>query len=133
MGSTPTARTTPTTSEVEMPGENDHLFGEDEDEAVEDFNRLTDILFERVAEFAEDEDVGDDMIPPLLLRLALTMRMMNYASSVTKPSGGGLKLDLDRFRRDIEDLIRELKKNADRFIAETKEAIAAAEPGDEET
>jgi hypothetical protein len=116
-----------------MPGENDDLFGEDEDEAVEDFNRLTDILFERVAEFAEDEDVGDDMIPPLLLRLALTTRMMNYASSVAKPSGGGLKLDLDRFRRDIEDLIRELKKNADRFIAETKEAIAAAEHGDEET
>jgi hypothetical protein len=67
----------------------------------------------------------------LLLRLALTTRMMNYASSVAKPSGGGL--DLDRFRRDIEDLIRELKKNADRFIAETKEAIAAAEHGDEET
>ena len=133
MGSTPTARTTLTTSETEMPGENDDLFGEDEDEAVEEFDRLTDILFERVAEFAEDEDVGDDMIPPLLLRLALTTRMMNYASSVAKPSGGGLKLDLDRFRRDIEDLIRELKKNADRFIAETKEAIAAAEHGDEET
>jgi hypothetical protein len=116
-----------------MPGENDDLFGEDEDEAVEEFNRLTDILFERVAEFAEDEDVGEEALPLLLLRLALTIRMMNYAESVAKPSGGGLKLDLDRFRRDIEDLVRELKKNADRFIAETREAIAAAEPGEDET
>jgi hypothetical protein len=134
VGSTPTARTTPDKhNEVDMPGENDDLFGEDEDEAVEEFNRLTDILFERVAEFAEDEDVGEEALPLLLLRLALTIRMMNYAESVAKPSGGGLKLDLDRFRRDIEDLVRELKKNADRFIAETREAIAAAEPGEDET
>jgi hypothetical protein len=59
--------------------------------------------------------------------------MMNYAASVTKPSGGGLKLDLDRFRRDIEDLVRESKKNADRFIAETSEVIAAARLGEDET
>ena len=122
-----------TTNEVDMPGENDDLFGEDEDDAVEDFNRLTDILFERVAEFAEDEDVGDEIIPLLLLRLALTMRMMNYVESVAKPSGGGLKLDLDRFHRDIEDLVRELKKNADRFVTESRQAIAAAKLGEDES
>jgi hypothetical protein len=134
VGSTPTARTTPDKhSEVDMPDENDDLFSEDEDEEVNDFNRLTDILFERIAEFAEDEDVDDEIVPLLLLRLALTMRMMNYAASVAKPSGGGLKLDLDRFRRDTEDLIREMKKNADRFITETREAIAAAELGEDET
>jgi hypothetical protein len=122
-----------TTSEVEMSGEHDDLFDENENEAAEDFNRLTDILFERVTEFANDEEVADDIVPLLLLRLALTTRMMNYAASVAKPSGGGLKLDLDRFRRDIEDLVRESKKNADRFIAETREVIAAARLGEDET
>jgi hypothetical protein len=61
------------------------------------------------------------------------MRMMAYAATVAKPSGGGLKLDLDRFRRDIEDLIRESKKDADRFIAQAKESIAAAELGEDES
>lgn len=113
----------------------DDLFGEDEDgdEAVDDFNRLTDILFQRINEFAEEEDVADELLPLLLLRLSLTMRMVAYAATVAKPSGGGLKLDLDRFRRDIEDLIRETKKDADRFIAQARESMTANEPGEDES
>jgi len=110
-----------------MPDENDDLFGEDGDEALDDFNRLTDLLFQRVSEFAEEEDVADDILPLLLLRLSATMRVMAYAVSVAKPSGGGLKLDLDRFRRNADELIRELKKDADRFIAQAKESMAADE------
>jgi hypothetical protein len=116
-----------------MPDDKDDLFGEGEDEAVDDFNRLTDILFQYIEEFAEAEDVADEMLALLLLRLALTMRMTAYAATAAKPSGGGLKLDLDRFRRDIEDLIRETKKDADRFIAQAKETLAAAEPDEDES
>jgi hypothetical protein len=116
-----------------MPDENDDLFGEDEDEAVGDFNRLSDILFQRVLEFAEEEDVADDILPLLLLRLSVTMRMMAYAVSVAKPSGGGLKLDLDRLRRDADELIREMKKDADRFIAQARESMMADEPGEDES
>jgi hypothetical protein len=118
-----------------MSEENDDLFGEGEaaEQALEDFDRLTDILFERVTEFAVDEDVGDEMLPLLLLRLSVTIRMMNYAESVAKPSAAGLKLDLDRFRRDAEDLIRETKKDADGFIARAREAIAAAGAEDDES
>jgi hypothetical protein len=112
-------------SEVEMAENNDELF--DEDEGVEDFDRLSDLLFLRISEFAEEEDVADEVLPLLLLRLSLTMRMMNYVVSVEKPSGFGLKLDLDRYRRDSEELIREMKKDADQFIAQAKETIAAAE------
>ena len=116
-----------------MPDENDDLFSEDGDEALHDLNRLTDILFQRVSEFAEEEDVADDILPLLLLRLSATMRVMAYAVSVAKPSGGGLKLDLDRFRRDADELIRELKKDADRFIAQARESMAAAELGKDES
>jgi hypothetical protein len=120
-------------SEVEMSEENEDLFGEDTDQAVEDFDRLTDILYGRVVEFAADEDVADEMLPLLLLRLSLTIRMMNYPESVAKPSAGGLKLDLDRFRRAADDLIREAKKGADQYIAEAREAIATATAEDDET
>ena len=122
-----------TRSEVAMPDNNDDLFGEDSDDTVADFNRLTDLLFQRVSEFADEEDVADDILPLLLLRLSATTRMMAYAMSVAKPSGGGLKLDLDRFRRDADELIRGMKKDADRFIAEARESLAAAEPGEDES
>jgi hypothetical protein len=134
VGSSPTARTTAAkANEVEMPGENDDLFGEDGDDAVEDFHRLTDLLFKRVSEFADEEDVSDDILPLLLLQLSVTTRMMAYAASTAKPSSGGLKLDLDRFRRDADELIRAMKKDADGFIARAKEAIAASELDEDES
>jgi hypothetical protein len=116
-----------------MPDDDDDLFGEDENEAAEDFERLTDVLFQRVAEFAEDEDVSDEALSQMLLRLSLTVRMMTYVMSVAKPSGGGLKLDLDRYRRDAEELVREMKKDADQIVAQAKETIAAAVLEDDET
>ncbi len=111
----------------------DDLPGEGENEAFDDFNRLTDLLFQRVSEFADDEDVDDELLPLLLLRLALTTRAMAYAATVVKPSAGGLKLDLDRFRRDAEDLIREMKKDAERFIAQAKELIEGNPPEEDES
>jgi hypothetical protein len=116
-----------------MPDDQDDLSDDGGDEALHDFDRLTDLLFQRVSEFAEEEEVADELLSPLLLRLALTMRMMDYAATTAKPSAGGLKLDLDRFRRDIEDLIRETKKDADRFIAQARESMAALERGEDES
>jgi hypothetical protein len=118
---------------LDMSGSNDDLFSDDESEAAGEFNRLTDLLFHQVSDFADDEDVPDELLPLILLRLSLTTRMMAYATSVAKPSAGGLKLDLDRFRRDAEDLIREMKKDAERFIAHAKEAIEAAGSEDDGT
>jgi hypothetical protein len=133
VGSSPTARTNPDNrSEVAMADDTDDLFGEDANEALDDFDRLSEILMERVGEFAEDEEVADELLSPLLLRLALTTRMVGYAATAAKPSGSGLKLDLDRFRRDIEDLVRAAKKDADLFIAQAKESIAAAELEEDE-
>jgi hypothetical protein len=80
-----------------MSEENDDFFDEGEDQAVEEFNHLSTVLYERVSEFAEDEDVADDMLPLLLLQLSLKLHTVNYAESVAKPSAAGLKLDLDRF------------------------------------
>jgi hypothetical protein len=107
--------------------ERNDLFDEDGDETLSEFDRLTEILSQRMVEFAEEEGIPDEMLSPLLLRLSLTSRMVAYAATAAKPSGAGLKLDLDRFRRDVDNVIRETKKDADRFIAHAKESIAAAE------
>lgn len=111
----------------------DSDLNDDESKMRSEFERLTDLLFQHISEFAEDKEVPDEWLPLLLLRLSMTTRMMAYATSVAKPSAGGLKLDLDRFRRDAEDLIRETKKDAERFIAQAKEAIAANELEDDGT
>jgi hypothetical protein len=115
-----------------MSDDGDDLFGEEPDEALTDFDRLTELLHQRVVEFAEEEDVTDEWLSALLLRLALSSRMVAYASTAAKPSGGGLKLDLDRFNREINEIIRAAKKDADHFIATAKASMAANEPGEDE-
>jgi hypothetical protein len=117
---------------VKMTDDKDDLFGEDLNEALDEFDRLTEILSERVYEFAEEEEVNDEQLSPLLLRVALSSRMVAYASGTAKPSSGGLKLDLDRFRREIDDLIRAAKKEADHFIEQARESIAAAKLDEDE-
>jgi hypothetical protein len=94
--------------------------------------RLTDNLFQRVSEFAEEEDILDEVLSLMLLRLSLTLRMMTYATSVAKPSASGLRLDLDRFRADAEGMVRAAKKDADRFIATAREEIVTAEIEDDD-
>jgi hypothetical protein len=127
VGSSPTARTKPAKRKgIAMPDDND-LFDDDGQETLAEFDRLTQLLSQHVVKFAEDEDISDEMLSPLLLRIAITSRMVGYLATTAKPSAGGLKLDLDRFRRDVEDVIRETKKDAEAFIAHTKASIAAAE------
>jgi hypothetical protein len=98
----------------------------DEDEAQAEFDQLCDRLLLRVTAFAEEEELGDATLASMLAQLAISTRMMAYVVSVDRPSNFGLKLDLDRFRRDIEESLREVKKRADAFIDEAREAIAAA-------
>ncbi len=114
-----------------MPDNND-LFDDDGEETLAEFDRLTQLLSEHIVKFADDEDISDEMLPALLFRIAMTSRMVGYVATTAKPSAGGLKLDLDRFRRDVEDVIRETKKDAEAFIAHTKEAIEAAEPDEDD-
>lgn len=115
-----------------MTDDKDDLFGEDQNDALDEFDRLTEILSERVFEFAEEEELDDEQLSPLLLRLALSSRMVAYASGTAKPSASGLKLDLDRFRREIEELIRAAKKDADLYIQQAREALAAGELDEDE-
>ena len=115
-----------------MSDDQENPFDENGNDLLDDFDRLTHSLFERVSEFAEDEDIDDELLSMLLFRLSLTTRMMAYAEHAAKPSAGGLKLDLDRFGRDIETHLRESKKDAERFITEAKASIAAGEREEDE-
>src|SRR3954469_8411741 len=59
----------------EMP-DHDDLFGADGDDTGDDFSRLSDLLLARVGAFADEEDVPDEMLPPMLMHLSVTLQMM---------------------------------------------------------
>jgi hypothetical protein len=109
-----------------MAGREDDPYGDDESEVAEEFDQLRERLFQHVSEFADEESIPDEVLPLLLLQLSVSTRIMAYVTAVAKPSGGGLKLDLDRFRRDVDNLVRESKKDADQTVANMMEAMAKA-------
>jgi hypothetical protein len=108
-------------------GKEDLFDDEDFDEASEQYERLRDLLQARISEFADEHDVPVGALSPLLMDLAVTTRMTDYALSVEKSSASGLKLELDRMLREAGDYIRDCKRHAEDFMAHTKDAIAQAQ------
>jgi hypothetical protein len=108
-----------------MAGQND-LFDDDVDreEAEDEFQRLREALLAVIEDFIEAEDLDGGTAVELLIDAALSMRMADYGMVTEKPSVAGFKLDLDRFRQDIEGQIRDAKKSAEDYIAMAKEARA---------
>jgi hypothetical protein len=97
------------------------------DAAVEEFNRHTGAVLQLVQDYIEEHDLLEEMMSLVLLNLSVRLRMVGYALETEKPSASGLKLDLDRFRRELDGCIRAAKKDADRFIADAKAAREKAE------
>jgi hypothetical protein len=102
-------------------------FDEDNQAAIEELDRHGMALHKLVQDYMDAHDLSDEMTSLLLLNISVRMRMVAYALETEKPSASGLKLDLDRFRREIDECVRAAKKDADAFIAEAKVARAAAE------
>ena len=110
-----------------MSSGNDDFDDAASDAAVNEFNRHSGALLQLVHDYIEEHDLLEEMMSLVLLNLSVRLRMVGYALETEKPSASGLKLDLDRFRRELEGCIRAAKKDADRFITDAKAARAKAE------
>ena len=95
--------------------------------AIDELDQHGTALHQLVQDYMDEHDLSDEITSLLLLNVSVRMRMVAYALETEKPSASGLKVDLDRFRREIDDCVRAAKKDADHFIAEAKVARAAAE------
>lgn len=112
-----------------MKTDQENLFGPDdaEDPDRQEYERLRNLLSTQISQVAEEEEISSGMLALLLIDLGVTHRMLDYVLSVERPSGSGLKLDLDRFRREIDEYMRGSKKSADGFVLQAKEALAEEE------
>ncbi|MCS0495983.1 hypothetical protein NVS89_12825 [Ancylobacter sp. MQZ15Z-1] len=103
---------------------------EDEDDGYEQaYEEHRAGLYDQLMAYAEDHDLSDGFMADLVADLALSLRMIAYAAETEKPSIGGLRLDLDRYARELGESVREAKRHAAEFIAEAK---SAREEEDEE-
>jgi hypothetical protein len=104
----------------------------DVQEFMDEVEQHSKAIYELVSDYMDDLEVPEAIISHVLLNLSFNMRMVAYVIDTEKPSAGGLKLDLDRMRNEIEQILRESKKGAEAFIKSAKAAIAEAEKEPEE-
>jgi hypothetical protein len=112
--------------EQAMSSHNDDFEGEP-DAAIDELSQHGLALQQLIQDYMDEHDLSDEVTSLMLLEASVRMHMVGYALETEKPSASGLKLNLDRFRREMDNLIRDAKKNADHFIAEAKTLRAAAE------
>jgi hypothetical protein len=110
-------------------GRSDNGRSDDPDvqEFMDEVEQHSRAIYEMVSDYMDDLEVPEAIISHVLLNLSFNMRMVAYVIDTEKPSAGGLKLDLDRMRNEIEQILRESKKGAEGFIKSAKTAIAEAE------
>jgi hypothetical protein len=84
-------------------------------------------LHQLIQDYLDEHDLPDEAGAIILLGICIRMRMVGYALETERPSASGLKMDLDRFGREIDDYLRTAKKGADEFIEEAKALKAEAE------
>ncbi len=112
----------------------DDQFDDDPDlvAVVDEMDRHSHELYNLVTDYMDEHDVSEAMASHLLLGLALNLRMLAYGLETGQPSASGLRLDLDRFRREVEDVIRDTKKGAEAFIDEVRSALADDDGDDDD-
>ncbi|RAI43879.1 hypothetical protein [Rhodoplanes roseus] len=110
-----------------MTGPQDDQFDDDDDAVVEELDRHYEALRTQVYDYIDENDVPDQIIAALLNDLALEIRKVAYVLDTEKPSVSGLKLELDRYKSDLDAAIRRHKKEAEEFIDGMREAMAEAQ------
>ena len=86
-------------------------------------------LREHVLDFLDENEIDEGTAVFGLVHIALSLAMSGYVMSVDKPSVGGLRMALDRLGKDFADIIRDAKKSAEEFLAETKAALEENDEG----
>ena len=101
--------------------------GDGEDEAERVYREDEAALFDALDAVMEERGIGEHDLVPLLLAAAYHYRSLAYVADTAKPSEAGLKMDLDRLRKMIEDVHRGYRKSAAQVVSELAAILDAPE------
>jgi hypothetical protein len=90
------------------------------EEDADEYGALREALHIHIGEFSEEHELSYGAVAMMLVDIAVSTRMIEYITSADKPSGSGLGVELDIFRRDFDEVIGRAKKRADEFVATAK-------------
>ena len=110
--------------------DSDDPFGEvpeDMRQFADDLERHRQELHERICDYMNEEEIDENYVAHLLLESAVNLRMSAYGVYVENPSVAGLKIDLDRMGRELDEMLRAAKKGAEEYIRLVKEERAKLE------
>jgi hypothetical protein len=115
--------------------DSDDLSGDDPemDKFVEDFERHRDALYDCILDYMDEEEIDEAYVAQLLMDAMIRMRMTAYGLGVESPSVGGLRMDLDRLKDEVNVFLREAKKGAEEYIGLVKKMRAEVDEEDEES
>lgn len=98
---------------------------EGDDEAERVYREDEAALFEALDGVMEERGIGEHDLVPLLLAAVYHYRSLAYVADTAKPSEAGLKMDLDRLRKMVDEVHRGYRKNAAQVVAEISEMLDA--------
>jgi len=87
-------------------------------------------LLAALAGVMEERGLDEEELVPLLIGILYHFRSFAYVAVTAKPSEAGLRMDLDRMRKLIEEIHREYRKNA---AAVVRDLLATLEAEEAET
>ena len=98
---------------------------DDESEADRLYREDESALFDALAEVMEERGLNEDELVPMLVAALYHLRAFAYVSSTAKPSESGLRMDLDRMRKLVEEVHRDYRKNAAAIVRDLLAALEA--------
>jgi hypothetical protein len=102
---------------------------EDERLVREDQKALVDALIDVM----EERGLDEGQLASLLLGEIYHYRAIAYVTGTAKPSEAGLRMDLDRLRKEIEEIHRAYRKHAGDIVKDIIAALDSAEDDEPES
>lgn len=107
---------------------------EDESEDERLFREDESALYDALAEVMEVRGLSEEDVVPMLVGALYHLRSFAYVAATAKPSEAGLRMDLDRMRKLVEEVHRDYRKNAATIVRDLLTALETppeAEPEDD--